>query len=237
MNLNVLVACEESQAVTKQFRALGHNAYSCDIKPTSGENPEWHIQGDALQVAYDESREWDLMIAHPPCTYLAVSGARWLYNKDGSKNQERWDNREQAMEFVMALANAPIEYICIENPVSQISSLWRKPDQIVQPYMFGDEASKRTCLWTKNLPSLVPTDIVGKGEMIEWEDHRGRTKRQPKWYYEAFAKAKTPEERRTIRSKFFEGMACAMAVQYSNAVLADYAIVETLRVLENIKFK
>ena len=103
--------------------------------------------------------------------------------------------------------------------------------------MFGDEASKRTCLWTKNLPSLEPTNVVGKGEMIEWEDHRGRTKRQPKWYYEAFAKAKTPEERRTIRSKFFEGMACAMAVQYSNAVLADYAIVETLRTLENIKLK
>ena len=237
MKLNVLIACEESQAVTKQFRALGHNAYSCDIKPTSGDNPEWHIQGDAVQVAYDESREWDLMIAHPPCTYLAVSGARWLYNKDGTPNEERMQNRDNAMHFVMQLAHAPIDYIAIENPVSQISSLWRKPDQIIQPYMFGDEASKKTCLWTKNLPDLEPTNVVGKGEFKEWVDKNGKTKRQPKWYYDALSQARNAEERRTLRSKTFEGIAVAMAVQWSDAVLSDYGIVAALKQLENLKIK
>lgn len=237
MKLNVLIACEESQAVTKQFRALGHNAYSCDIKPTSGGNPDWHIQGDAIQVAYDESREWDLMIAHPPCTYLAVSGARWLYNKDGTPNEERMQNRDNAMDFVMQLAHAPIDYIAIENPVSQISSLWRKPDQIIQPYMFGDEASKKTCLWTKNLPDLEPTNVVGKGEFKEWVDKNGKTKRQPKWYYDALSQARNAEERRTLRSKTFEGIAVAMAVQWSDAVLSDYGIVAALKQLENLKIK
>ena len=187
MKLNVLIACEESQAVTEQFRLLGHNAYSCDIKPCSGKYPDWHIQGDALEVAYDDSREWDLMIAHPPCTYLAVSGSRWLYNKDGTKNEKRWLDRSKAIHFVMKLMSAPIDYICIENPVSVISTEIRKPDQIIQPYMFGDEASKKTCLWTKNLPNLIPTDIVGKGEMYEWIDKNGKKKRQPKWYYDALS--------------------------------------------------
>lgn len=228
MTLNVLVACEESQAVTKQFRALGHNAYSCDLLDSSGGNPEWHIKGDALEVAYDESREWDLMIAHPPCTYLAVSGARWLYNKDGTKNERRWLDRNKALHFVRKLMEAPIEYIAIENPVSVISTQIRKPDQIIQPYQFGDEASKKTCLWTKNLPDLVHTKLVGKGEMIEWIDKNGKTKRQAKWYYDALSKAKTPEERRTLRSKTFEGIAKAMAEQWSEAVINDYTITKEL---------
>ena len=164
--LSVLVACEESQAVTKAFRALGHRAYSCDILPASGGHPKWHLPGDAIEYAYDNY--WDIMIAHPPCTYLAVSGARWLYNKDGSRNEERWVKQAEGLAFVKKLMEAPIEHIAIENPVSVISTQIRKPDQIIQPYMFGDEASKKTCLWTKNLPNLVPTDIVGKGEMIEW---------------------------------------------------------------------
>lgn len=222
MKLKVLVACEESQAVTKQFRALGHEAYSCDILPCSGGKTEWHIQGDALEVAYDESREWDLMIAHPPCTYLAVSGARWLYNKDGTKNEERWNNRYEALGFVQALLNAPIPYIALENPVSVISTEIRKPDQIIQPYHFGDEASKKTCLWTKNLPQLEHTDVVGKGEMIEWIDKNGKTKRQPKWYYDALSTAKSPEERRTLRSKTFSGIARAMARQWSEYIVQDY---------------
>lgn len=224
--LRVLVACEESQAVTKAFRALGHEAYSCDILPASGGRPEWHFQGDALRYAYNLS--WDLMIAHPPCTYLAVSGARWLYNKDGSKNTERWEKQAEGLEFVRKLMDAPIDYIAIENPVSVISSQIRKPDQIIQPYMFGDEASKKTCLWTKNLPSLVPTDVVGKGEMIEWIDKNGKTKRQAKWYYDALSKARTPEERRTLRSKTFDGIANAMAEQWSKAILHDYAVAEFL---------
>ena len=228
MKLNVLVACEESQAVTKQFRALGHNAYSCDLLDSSGGNPEWHIKGDALEVAYDESREWDLMIAHPPCTYLAVSGARWLYNKDGTKNERRWLDRNKALHFVRKLMEAPIEYIAIENPVSVISTQIRKPDQIIQPYQFGDEASKKTCLWTKNLPNLVHTKLVGKGEMIEWIDKNGKTKRQAKWYYDALSKAKTPEERRTLRSKTFDGIANAMAEQWSEAVINDYTITKEL---------
>jgi len=228
MTLNVLVACEESQAVTKQFRALGHNAYSCDLLNSSGGNPEWHIKGDAIQIAYDSSYNWDLMIAHPPCTYLAVSGARWLYNKDGSRNEDRWVKQAEGLAFVRKLMDAPIEYIAIENPVSVISTQIRKPDQIIQPYQFGDEASKKTCLWTKNLPDLVHTDIVGKGEMIEWIDKNGKTKRQAKWYLDALSKAKTPEERRTLRSKTFKGIAKAMAEQWSEAIVNDYTITREL---------
>jgi hypothetical protein len=228
MKLNVLVACEESQAVTKQFRALGHNAYSCDLLDSSGGNPEWHIKGDALQIAYDSRFDWDLMIAHPPCTYLAVSGARWLYDKDGSRNEERWVKQAEGLAFVRKLMDAPINYIAVENPVSVISTQIRKPDQIIQPYQFGDEASKKTCLWTKNLPDLVHTELVGKGEMIEWIDKNGKTKRQAKWYYDALSKAKTPEERRTLRSKTFEGIAKAMADQWSSAIIEDYTITKEL---------
>ena len=232
--LRVLVACEESQAVTKAFRALGHTAYSCDILPSSGGRPEWHLQGDALEYAYNN--HWDLMIAHPPCTYLAVSGARWLYNKDGSRNEERWVKQAEGLAFVKKLMEAPIDYIAIENPVSVISTQIRKPDQIIQPYMFGDEASKKTCLWTKNLPDLVPTDVVGKGEMIEWIDKNGKKKRQAKWYYDALSKANTPEERRTLRSKTFEGIANAMAEQWSNAILHDYAVADFLNDIAKMKF-
>ena len=228
MTLNVLVACEESQAVTKQFRALGHNAYSCDLLNSSGGNPEWHIKGDAIQIAYDSSYDWDLMIAHPPCTYLAVSGARWLYNKDGSRNEDRWVKQAEGLAFVRKLMDAPIEYIAIENPVSVISTQIRKPDQIIQPYQFGDEASKKTCLWTKNLPNLIHTDIVGKGDMIEWIDKNGKKKRQAKWYLDALSKAKTAEERRTLRSKTFKGIAKAMAEQWSEAIVNDYTITREL---------
>ena len=209
----ILIACEESQAITKSFRKLGFDAYSCDLLPCSGGHPEWHIQGDAIAEAY--SGKYDMMIAHPPCTYLAVSGARWLYNKDGTRNEERYNNQAKALEFVEALMNAPIEHIAIENPISVISSHIKKPDQIVHPYMFGDKASKSTCLWLKNLPLLEPTNIVEKGEFIEFVSKKGVKKRQAKWYYEALSKAKTPEERRTLRSKTFQGMADAIAEQWS----------------------
>ena len=209
----ILVACEESQAITKAFRKLGFEAYSCDLLPCSGGNPEWHIQGDAIEQAY--SGKYDMMVAHPPCTYLAVSGARWLYNKDGTKNEERYKNQAEALDFVQQLMDAPIEHIAIENPISVISSHIRKPDQIVHPYMFGDKASKSTCLWLKNLPKLEPTNIVEKGEFIEFTSKKGVKKRQPRWYYEALRNAKTPEERRTLRSKTFQGMADAISKQWS----------------------
>jgi hypothetical protein len=211
--MKVLIACEESQAVTKAFRALGHEAFSCDLLPCSGGHPEWHYQQDVFEVI---DKGWDLMIAHPPCTYLAVSGARWLYNKDGSPNEERFYNQKQALDFVELLMNAKINKIAIENPISVISSAIRKPDQIIQPYMFGDSASKSTCLWLKNLPKLEPTNIVNKGEFKEWEDKKtGKIKRQALWYYEALQQSKTPSERRTLRSKTFKGIAEAMANQWT----------------------
>jgi len=210
--MRILVACEESQAITKEFRKLGHEAFSCDLLPCSGGHPEWHYQQDVFEVIY---KGWDMMIAHPPCTFLAVSGARWMYNKDGSINQERLKNQKLALDFVQKLMDAPIDKIAIENPISVISSNIRKPDQIVHPYHFGDKASKSTCLWLKNLPLLKHTNVVEKGEFKEWVDKKtGKTKRQATWYYEALQKAKTPAERRTLRSKTFKGIAEAIANQW-----------------------
>lgn len=208
----ILVACEESQSITKELRDLGHEAFSCDILPCSGGYPEWHLQGDVFNYV---NQGWDLMIAHPPCTYLSVSGARHLYNKDGSKNLDRWQNQKFALEFVQKLMDAPIPRIAIENPVSVISTKIRKPDQIIQPWMFGDEATKTTCLWLKNLPKLLPTKIVGKGERTVFKSGKSH----PKWYADALAAAKTPAERRTLRSKTFQGIARAMADQWTKNLL------------------
>ncbi len=212
--MRVLIACEESQAVTKAFRKLGHEAFSCDIKPCTGGHPEWHYERDVFEVI-DEG--WDIMIAHPPCTYLSVSGAAWLYNKDGSPNEERRKNQWEALEFVHKLMDANIPRIAIENPVSVISTFIREPDQIIQPYMFGDEATKTTCLWLKNLPMLESTKIVSKGSRHEWICAKtGKKKSQPQWYYDAICKARTPEERRSLRSKTFQSIADAMAAQWGN---------------------
>jgi site-specific DNA-cytosine methylase len=212
--MKVLIACEESQAVTKAFRALEHEAYSCDILPCSGGHKEWHLQGDVFNYI---NQGWDLMIAHPPCTYLSVSGARHLYNKDKTPNVERYKNQAEALNFVQRLMDVDIQRIAIENPISVISSHIRKPDQIIQPYWFGDSASKSTCLWLKNLPKLIPTNMVDKGEFKDWIDKKtGKTKRQALWYYEALQQAKTPQERRTLRSKTFKGIAEAMATQWTN---------------------
>ena len=210
--MRILVACEESQAITKELRELGHEAYSCDLLDCSGGHPEWHYKDDVFNVI---DYGWDMMIAHPPCTYLAVSGARWLYNKDGTKNQDRWDKQKEALDFVQRLMDAPIDKIAIENPISVISSNIRKPDQIVHPYMFGDKASKSTCFWLKNLPLLKPTNIVEKGEFIEFISKKGVKKKQAKWYFDALKQAKTKEERRTPRSKTFKGMAEAIAKQWT----------------------
>ncbi len=146
--MKVLVACEFSGIVRDAFAALGHDAWSCDLLPT--ERPGQHIQADVFKAI--DMGQWDLMIAHPPCRYLAVSGARWF--KDRQKEQE------EALDFVRDLMDAPIHRICIENPISVISSKIRKPDQVIQPFMFGHGEVKATCLWLKNLPPLVPTDIV-----------------------------------------------------------------------------
>lgn len=222
--MKVLIACEESQAVTKEFRKIGIEAFSCDLLPCSGGHPEWHIQGDALAEAY--SGKYDLMIAHPPCTYLAVSGAAWLYNKDGSRNKQRWSDQADALEFVKKLMMAPIKHIAIENPVSVISTQIRKPDQIIHPWQFGHEAEKTTCLWLKNLPHLKPTKIVGKGEFHEWIDKNGVKKRQSKWYADIFLESHSPEERRTLRSKTFKGIAEAIANQWKD--LESFAIQTTI---------
>jgi hypothetical protein len=232
--LNILVACEESQAVTKELRFLGHNAFSCDLLPCSGGHPEWHFKIDVFEVIENKGgilqngkkiklkNNWDIMIAHPPCTYLAVSGARWYYHPEDKhlpiekrrphpKYPNRVKHRDEAIEFFIALANAPIDKIVIENPVGIISSRFRKPDQVVQPFMFGDEARKTTCLWLKNLPKLRPTKIVGEGEIVYFKSGKS----QPKWYSDALVKSKTIEERRTMRSKTFVGMAKAMADQWT----------------------
>ena len=196
--LRVLVACEESQEVCKAFRELGHEAFSCDTLPCSGGHPEWHIQDDVLKHLDDG---WDLMIAHPPCTHLAVSGAAWFKYK---KKEQK-----EALEFVRKLLNAPIDKIALENPVSIISTHIRKPDQIIQPWMFGHQFQKTTCLWLKNLPKLNPTKIVGKGRFIQYKSGR----RMPEWYANCYKLKK--DERSKMRSKTFPGIAKAMANQWS----------------------
>ena len=197
--LKVLVACEESQAVTKEFRAKGHEAYSCDIIECSGGHPEWHIMRDVREILVEE---WDMIIAFPPCTDLAVSGAAWFEEK-------RKDGRQQAsIDFFMLFANHPCEKIAIENPVGIMSSKWRKPDQIIQPYEYGHPESKKTCLWLKGLPKLMPTKIVEQGERVTFASGKS----MPKWYADAWKLPK--EERARLRSKTFPGIAKAMAEQW-----------------------
>lgn len=197
--MKVLIACEYSGIVRSAFEDKGFDATSCDLLET--EKPGKHYQGDIFDILYDD---WDLMIAHPPCTHLAVSGARWF--KDKQKEQK------EALEFVKKLLDAPIKYIALENPVSIISSKIRKPNQIIQPYQFGHEAQKTTCLWTKNLPNLIPTNIVGKGEFVTYKSG----KRHPKWYADALALPK--QERMKVRSKFWPGIAEAMADQWGTYI-------------------
>tara|TARA_R110000851_G_scaffold64836_3_gene147415 strand:+ start:373 stop:1029 length:657 start_codon:yes stop_codon:yes gene_type:complete len=204
--MKILIACEESQAVTKAFRKLGgHEAFSCDILPCSGGHPEWHIQGDVLEQL---DKGWDMMIAFPMCTHLAVSGARHFEKKIADGRQQ------EGIDFFMKMINAPIPKIAVENPIGIMSTKYRKPDQIIQPWQFGDKAQKSTCLWLKGLPKLVPTDIVDKGEFIEFISKKGVKKRQPKWYFDALKNAKTSAERSTLRSKTFQGIADAIAYQW-----------------------
>lgn len=224
--MKILVACEESQAVAKELRLLGHEAYSCDLLPCSGGHPEWHIQANVFDVISNSKNDrqfkvqsgkieilhkegWDMMIAFPPCTDLAVSGARHFERKRLDGSQKR------SIDFFYALANCDIPKIAIENPIGIMSTIWRSPDQIIQPWQFGDKAQKSTCIWLKGLPKLVPTDIVEKGEFFEFVSKKGENKRMPMWYYQALKDAKTPEQRRALRSKTFKGIAKAMAEQWT----------------------
>ena len=188
----ILVACEYSATVRDAFRARGFDAWSCDLLPTEGD-PRWHIQGDAIITAYH--RPWDLMICHPPCTDLAVSGARHFAAKIADGRQDR------AISFVWQLMDAPIKHIALENPVSIISSRIRKPDQIIQPWQFGHGETKATCLWLTNLPKLVPTDVVeGRADRIH--------------------KMPPGPNRWKERSRTYFGIAAAMAEQWGDYLQA-----------------
>lgn len=206
--MKVLVACEESQAVCKEFRKLGYEAYSCDIVPCSGGHPEWHLQQDVLPLLKEK---WDMIIAFPPCTYLTVTGNRWFnIDRYGEKAIQRHKDRKDAIDFFMAFANADCEKIAIENPVGIMSSEWRKPNQIINPWQFGDAFEKKTCLWLKNLPPLHPTNIVEIPPRKRFDSGKS----MPSWYAEAWHLPK--EERAKLRSKTFPGIARAMAEQWGN---------------------
>lgn len=201
--MNVIILCEESQTVCKEFRKLGHNAFSCDIIACSGGRPEWHILGDASKLCNSKTFEtldghkhsvpkWDIAIAHPPCTYLSNAGVRWL-------SEERLRLASEAVKFFMQMLMCSIDRVCVENPTpSKIHGL-PECDQVIQPYEFGDPFSKRTCLWLKNLPKLTPTNILSEYE----------TTSTARWYNSPGG------DRRASRSKTFPGIARAMAEQWS----------------------
>lgn len=224
--MNALVACEESQAVCTELRKLGWKAYSCDIVDCSGGHPEWHIKQDVLPllngnctfktadgVEHQINGKWDLIIAHPPCTYLTVTGNRWFnVEKYGDKALQREKDRDEAEAFFMEFANADCDHICIENPVGCMSSRWRKPDQIVNPTMFGDPFDKKTCLWLQGLEPVMPTDVVEAAPRKQFAS--GKT--MPAWYADAWHLPK--EERSKLRSKTFPGIAKALATQFTNQI-------------------
>ena len=206
---NVLIACEESQTVCKAFREKGFNAYSCDVVEPSGGHPEWHFLGDVLEIlnpyykrikTMDGKpyfiRKWDLIIAHPPCTHLAVSGIRWF--KEGKKDIKL---QEQAINFFMEFVNVNCEHVAIENPVCIMSTKYRKPDQIINPWQFGHTEQKKTCLWLKGLPKLKETNNVYKDMILLPEKERCKI-----WYMGSHHSKE--------RSKTYKGFALAMADQW-----------------------
>ena len=208
--MKVLVACEESQAVTIEFRKLGHEAYSCDIEPCSGGHPEWHLQQDVIPLLKEK---WDMIIAFPPCTYLTVTGNRWFnVERYGDSAIQRIKDREEAIKFFMLFANADCDRIAIENPVGIMSSTYRKPNQIINPWQFGDPYEKKTCLWLKGLPELKPTNIVDIPPRKQFDSGKS----MPAWYAEAWHLPK--EERAKLRSKTFPGIAKAMAEQWGGVI-------------------
>ena len=202
----VLVACEESQAVVKELRHIGIESFSCDIEPCSGGHPEWHLQTDVLPLLNDD---WDMILAFPPCTHIATSGARHFAKKCADGRQQ------QGIDFFMEFTNLRCPKVAIENPVGIMSTIWRKPDQIIQPYQFGDSARKTTCIWLKGLPALIPTNIVDQGEVIKG----GNKFPMPKWTYDTAGLP--PKERSRARSKTFPGIAKAMAIQWGGILLKE----------------
>jgi len=188
--VSVLVACEESQAVTIEFRKFGHEAYSCDIEPCSGGYPEWHIQENVIPLL---SHDWDMVIAFPPCTHLASSGARWF------KEKQKDGRQQSGIDFFMHFTRTSVPLWAIENPIGIMSTHYRKPDQIIQPYMFGHGETKATCLWLNGLPKLKPTNPVSGREQRVWKMPQGKN-------------------RSKLRSKTYKGIAEAMASQWSTCV-------------------
>lgn len=226
-DIHVLIACEESQEECKAFRLHGFKAFSCDIQPCSGGHPEWHIMGDVLPLlngdctfqtmdgtTHEIDGRWDLIIAHPPCTDLAVSGARHFAQK------QRDGRQQKSIVFFMevALANAP--KVAVENPVCIMSSAWRKPDQIIQPYQFGHHARKTTCIWLKGLPPLIPTEVVDPGEIYKGGFSVGASLDTAR---DENGKAISWNDPRTakIRSKTFSGVAAAMADQWGAVLMQE----------------
>jgi len=226
----VLVACEESQAITKEFRKQGIEAYSCDLQDCSGGHPEWHIKGDCLLLLNGDNYtfrtidgqehfvpHWNLIMSHPTCTYLTTSGNRWFnVDKYGDKAIERQNKRAEAIEFFMKFTKCDADHISIENPIGIMSSEYRKPDQIIQPWMWGDKDVKTTCLWNKNLPKLEPeyTEKPEDIEYKEWVDKDGKKKRQSMASYSAIGRAS--DDRQRVRSKTYPGIARAIATQWGN---------------------
>ena len=218
--MNVLIACEESQRVCIEFRKRGHFAFSCDIQECTGGHPEWHIMGDCLPILdgccvfktmdgteHKISGKWDLIIAHPPCTYLTLSGNKWFKPEFENRFPERKKQRKEAINFFMKFVHADCPHIAIENPVGVMSTQYRKPDQYIEPYYFGDAEKKKTGLWLKELPLLTPTNVV-KPVII----HCASGANVPRWHMETLKLPK--EERSRVRSKTFIGIARAMAEQW-----------------------
>jgi hypothetical protein len=205
--VKVLIACERSGTVRDAFALLGHDAWSCDLQPSGGQ----HIQGDVLPLL---DQNWDLLIAHPPCTYLTCTGNKWFKPEFAERFPDRPQQREAAIDFFMRFANAPIARTCIENPVGIMSTRWRRPDQIIDPTSFGHPANKKTCLWLKGLPQLIPTSadapLFGETKPIGERVYFKSGKSMPKWYVDAPA-----SDRANVRSKTFQGIADAMAEQWS----------------------
>lgn len=235
--VNVLIACEESQRVCCAFRELGFNAYSCDIQECSGEHPEWHILGDCMEAIFDKKGtlqtgepfsldgDWDLLIAHPPCTFLTIAGNKWYFHPDDKhlpvserrphpRFPNRYAEREEALEFFIKIYNAPVKYIAVENPIGIIGKRFRPQDQIIHPWFFGDSFNKRTALWLKNLPNLIPTNVVEPGESLRMGDGKVYNV----WYSLNNIRGETMAERQKRRSKTFPGIAKAMAEQWGGYV-------------------
>ena len=211
----ILIACEESQAVTKEMRALGVEAYSCDIEPCSGGHPEWHIQADVTPLL---EQEWDMIIAFPPCTYLTHAGTRHYSRRINSEEKvlTREKKREEAVQFFMQFVNAKCNRIAIENPVGYMNSFYRKPDQIIHPYYFGEAVQKRTCIWLKNLPLLEHTNMLPKPEPVyicQGDKCKGKRINWCEALKTGVGRG-TQAERAKARSKTFEGIAKAMALQW-----------------------